>query len=148
MKTIEGHDVKIFTDNIEDTALEQIKGQRKAFRDAMAAELERRLDMMRKRQAYFSAVAEEYESFDEFIRTQKDWLEIFGIELSQDAKSYLSLRIQLDYTDYETYHIINSEDEHLTVSDIIWWQDLYCANSIMNIQTGESADEEDIPRCY
>ena len=90
MKTIEGHDVKIFTDNIEDTALEQIKEQRKAFRDAMAAELEKRLDMMRKRQAYFSAVAEEYESFDEFIRTQKDWLEIFGIELSQDDKSYLS----------------------------------------------------------
>ena len=25
MKTIEGHDVKIFTDNIEETALEQIK---------------------------------------------------------------------------------------------------------------------------
>lgn len=148
MKTIEGHDVKIFTDNIEDTALEQIKEQRKAFRDAMAAELEKRLDMMRKRQAYFSVVAEEYESFDEFIRTQKDWLEIFGIELSQDDKSYLSLRIQLDYTDYETYHIINGEDGHLTVSDIIWWQDLYCTNTIMNIQTGESADEEDIPRCY
>ena len=148
MKTIEGHDVKKFTDNIEDTTLEQIKEQRKAFRDAMATELEKRLDMMRKRQAYFSAVAEEYESFDEFIRTQKDWLEIFGIELSQDDKSYLSLRIQLDYTDYETYHIINGEDGHLAVSDIIWWQDLYCANSIMNIQTGESADEEDIPRCY
>lgn len=148
MKTIEGHDVKIFTDNIEDTALEQIKEQRKVFRDAMAAELEKRLDMMRKRQAYFSAVAEEYESFEEFIRTQKDWLEIFGIELSQDDKSYLSLRIQLDYTYYETYHIINGEDGHLAVSDIIWWQDLYCANSIMNIQTGESADEEDIPRCY
>ena len=122
--------------------------QRKVFRDAMAAELEKRLDMMRKRQAYFSAVAEEYESFEEFIRTQKDWLEIFGIELSQDDKTYLSLRIQLDYTYYETYHIINGEDGHLAVSDIIWWQDLYCANSIMNIQTGESADEEDIPRCY
>ena len=122
--------------------------QRKAFRDAMAAELEKRLDMMRKRQAYFSAVAEEYESFDEFIRTQKDWLEILGIELSQDNESYLSLRIQLDYTDYETYHIINSEDEHLTVSDIIWWQDLYCANSIMNIQTGVHADEEDITKCF
>lgn len=25
MKTIEGHDVKIFTDNIEENALEQIK---------------------------------------------------------------------------------------------------------------------------
>lgn len=122
--------------------------QRKTFSDAMAAELEKRLEMMRNRQAYFSAVAEEYESFDEFIRTQKEWLEIFGIELSQDNESYLSLRIQLDYTDYETYHIINGDDGHLTVSDIIWWQDLYCANSIMNIQTGESADEEDIIKFY
>lgn len=122
--------------------------QQKAFRDAMSDELEKRLEIMRKRQAYFSAVAEEYESFDEFIRTQKSWLEILGIELSQDNESYLSLRIQLDYTDYETYHIINGEEGHLTVSDIIWWQDLYCANSILNIQTGDSADEEDIPRCF
>ncbi len=122
--------------------------QRKAFRDAMAEELEKRLEIMRKRQAYFSAVAEEYESFDEFIRTQKDWFEIFGIELSKDNESYLSLRIQLDYYDYETYHIVNGDNGYLTVSDIIWWQDLYCANSLMNIQTGESADEEDIPGCY
>ena len=107
-----------------------------------------RIEMMRKRKAYFSEVAEEYESFDEFIRTQKDWLEIFGIELSQDNESYLSLRIQLDYTDYETYHIINGENRHLTVSDIIWWQDPYCANSLLNIKTGESADEKDISRCF
>ena len=111
-------------------------------------ELEKRLEMMRKRQVYFSAVAEEYKSFDEFIRTQKDWLEIFGIELSQDNESYLSLRIQLDSSDYETYHIINGEDGYLTASDITCWQDLYCANNILNIQTGERADEEDIPRCY
>lgn len=122
--------------------------QRTAFRNAMAEELKKRLDMMRKRQAYFSAVAEEYESFDEFTGTQKDWLEILGIELFQDNESYLSLRIQLDYTDYETYHIINGEDGHLTVSDIIWWQDLYSAYNLLNIQTGESADEEDIPRCF
>ena len=122
--------------------------QRKAFRDSIAQELKERLGRMRKRQAYFSAVAEEYESFDEFIRTQKDRLEIFGIELSQDNGSYLSLRIQLDFTDYETYHIIYGDNGHLTVSDIIWWQDLYCANSIMNIQTGVHADEEDITKCF
>ena len=122
--------------------------QRKAFRDSIAQELKERLGMMRKRQAYFSAVAEEYEYFDEFIRTQKYWLEIFGIVLSQDYESYLSLRIQLDFTDYETYHIIYGDNGHLTVSDIIWWQDLYCANSIMNIQTGVHADEEDITKCF
>lgn len=122
--------------------------QRKAWIEAMNEEMDKRLKMMRERQAYFSAVAEEYETFEEFIKTQKMWLDIMGIELYQENSSYLSLRIQLDFQDYETYHIIKGEDGKLTVSDIIWWQDLYCANSVMNIQTGESADEEDIPQCY
>lgn len=122
--------------------------QRKAWRTAMNEEMEKRLKMMRERQAYFSAVAEEYETFEEFTKTQKMWLDIMGIELYQEDSLYLSLRIQFDYTDYETYHIIKGDDGKLTVSDIIWWQDLYCANSLLNISTGEHADEEDIPRCY
>ena len=122
--------------------------QRTAWISAMNEEMDKRLRMMRERQAYFSAIAEEYESFEEFTDTQKMWLDIMGIDLYQENPSYLSLRIQLDYQDYETYHIIKGEDGKLTVSDVIWWQDLYCANSVLNISTGENADEEDIPRCY
>lgn len=122
--------------------------QRTAWISAMNEEMDKRLRMMRERQAYFSAIAEEYESFEEFTNTQKMWLDIMGIDLYQENPSYLSLRIQLDYQDYETYHIIKGEDGKLTVSDVIWWQDLYCANSVLNISTGENADEEDIPRCY
>lgn len=122
--------------------------QRKAWKIAMNEEMDKRLKMMRERQAYFSAVADEYDSFEEFVKTQKMWLDIMGIELYQENPSYLSLRIQLDYQDYETYHIVKGDDGKLTVSDIIWWQDLYCANSVLNISTGENADEEDIPRCY
>lgn len=121
---------------------------RKSWRVAMNEEMEKRLKMMRERQAYFSAVAEEYDTFEEFIKLQKMWLDIIGIELYQENPLYLSLRIQLNYTDYETYHIIKGDDGKLTVSDVIWWQDLYCANSVMNISTGKSADEEDIPLCY
>ena len=122
--------------------------QCKALKKAMAEELKNRLELMRKRQAYFSAVADEYESLDEFTNTQKEWLELLGIGLYQESPSYLSLRIQLDHTDYETYHIIYGDNGHLTVSDIIWWQDLYCANSLLNIQTGEHADEENITKCF
>lgn len=122
--------------------------ERKAWRTAIEEEMEKRLKMMRERQAYFLAVAEEYETFEEFIKTQKMWLDIMGVELYQENPFYLSLRIQLDITDYETYHIIKGDDGKLTVSDIIWWQDLYCANSLLNISTGEQADEEDISRCY
>lgn len=122
--------------------------QLKAWIKAMNEEMEKRLKMMRERQAYFSAVAEEYESFEEFSMTQKMWLEIMGVELYQENPLYLSLRIQLDFQDYETYHIVKGDNGKLTVSDIIWWQDFYCANSVLNISTGENADEEDIPRCY
>lgn len=122
--------------------------QQKAWSDAINKAMEERLKMMRERQAYFSAVAEECETFDEFIKTQKMRLDIVGIELYQKNPLYLSLHIQLDYTGYTPYHIIKGDYGKLTVSDIIWWQDLYCANSIMNISTGEKADEEDIPRCY
>ena len=122
--------------------------QQKAWSAAINEAMEERLKMMRERQAYFSAVAEEYETFEEFTKKQKMWLDIMGIELYQENPLYLSLRIQLDYTDYETYHIIKGDYGKLTVSDIIWWQDLYCANSFLNISTGVNADEEDIPRCY
>lgn len=122
--------------------------QRKAWKIAMNEEMDKRLKMMRERQAYFSAVADEYDSFEEFVKTQKMWLDSMGIELYQETPSYLSLRIQLDYQDYETYHIVKGDDGKLTVSDIIWWQDLYCVNSVLNISTGENADEEDIPQSY
>lgn len=46
--------------------------QCKAFKKTMAEEPKNRLELMRKRQAYFSAVADEYESLDEFTNTQKE----------------------------------------------------------------------------
>ena len=104
--------------------------------------------MMRERKAYFSAIAEKYETFEEFTKTQNRWLEIMGIELCQENPLYLSLYIQLDFHAYEKYHIIKGRNGKLTVSDIVWWQDLFYTNSVMNISTGECADEEDIPRCY
>ena len=54
--------------------------QRTAWISAMNEEMDKRLRMMRERQAYFSAIAEEYESFEEFTNTQKMWLDIMGID--------------------------------------------------------------------
>jgi len=106
-----------------------------------------RIEMMRKRQAYFSAVAEEYTSFEDFIKSQDLWLAIMGIQLTE-YDDRLELYIQLDFTEYEQYYVINTPEGNLTVSDIVEWQDEYCSNSWLNITIGESADEEDIPRCY
>ena len=102
-----------------------------------------RFEMMRKRQAYFSAVAEEYTSFADYIKAQDMWLAIMGIELTEQT-NFLQLHIQLDFVEYEDYFIIKTPEGTLTVSDIILWQDEVCCNSYLNISTGERADEEDI----
>ena len=106
-----------------------------------------RLEMMRKRQAYFFAVAEEYTSLADFIRTQDWWLAIMGIELKGQGH-YIVLHIQLDCKDYEDYFIFRLDDGTLTVSDVIQWQDEYYCSSYLNIETGKRADEKDISEYY
>ena len=102
-----------------------------------------RLEMMRKRQAYFSAVAEEYTSFADFIKAQDMWLAIMGIELT-DCRRYLKLYIQLDFAEYEEYYVGMTDDGHLTVSDIVMWNDNACCTSYIDINTGDAADKESI----
>ena len=104
---------------------------------------EDRLEMMRKRQAYFSAIAEEYTSFADFIKAQDIWLAIMGIELT-DCGRYVKLYIQLDFTEYEEYYVIMTDDGYLSVSDIVMWNDDVCCTSYIDINTGESSDEESI----
>ena len=96
-----------------------------------------RLEMMRKRQAYFSAVAEEYTSFADFIEAQDMWLAIMGIRLT-DCERYLKLYIQLDFAEYEEYYVIMADDRHLSVSDIVMWNNDVCCTSYIDINTGES----------
>ena len=75
-----------------------------------------RFEMIRKRQAYFLAVAEEYTSFADFIIAQDMWLAIMGIELT-DCGNYLKLYIQLDFSEYEVYYVIMDNDGRLTIGD-------------------------------
>lgn len=102
-----------------------------------------RLEMMRKRQAYFSAIAEEYTSFAGFIQAQDMWLAIMGIELT-DCGLYLKLYIQLDFSEYEEYYVIHDDDGQLTVSDIATWNNNECYTSYINISTGKSTEKESI----
>lgn len=103
--------------------------------------------MMLKRHAYFSALASEFNSLEEFAKANDEWLAIMGIEF-RAGDSYHDLYIQLDFTEYECYHVVPGDDGKLTVSHVIWWQDFTCANSLLNIFTGKEADEEDILTCY
>ena len=103
-------------------------------------------EMRRKRHACFSAIAEEYDSFKEFIKANDEWFAIMGIELCEEEK-YLSLHIQLDFSEYETYHVVHGRNGKLTVSHVIWCEDM-CANMLFNVFTENYADKEDILTQY
>lgn len=103
---------------------------------------EERLEMQRKRYAYFKEIAEKYNSFQSFIKDNDEKFAIVGIELNGDEES-ASLYIQLNYTDYELYHIIQLPSGQLTCSPVIWYQDEYCCNSLRNVVAGEDIDDEE-----
>lgn len=102
-----------------------------------------RLGMMRRRHAYFSAVAEEYGSFTDFIKAQDMWLSIMGIGLT-DCGQYLKLHIQLSSSQYEEYYVIMDKDGQLNISDIVMWNDNVGCASYLDICTGQLADKESI----
>ena len=103
--------------------------------------------LMKKRQAYFSCLAEKFSSFDDFIKANDLWFAIMGVELIK-THNYLTIHIQLNFTEYEDYFVIQVEENRLTVSNIIGWQDNYCCNNYLNLKTMEQADKEDIPKCF
>ena len=102
-----------------------------------------RLDMMRKRHAFLREIATQYSSLEAFANERDEWFAVRGIELTLCEK-YISLYIQLDYTKYEEYYVIPGKDGHLTISEVIMWQDECCANTYLNIFDLSYPDEEDI----
>ena len=112
--------------------------------DLGAMTSEQRLEMQRKRVTYFKEIAEKYNSIQVFIKDNEEKFAILGIELSGGDES-ASLYIQLDYTDYEQYHIIQKPSGQLTCSHIIWFKDNCWENSLWNAISGKYVyEEEDI----
>ena len=102
-----------------------------------------RFDMMRKRHAFLHEIATQYSSLEAFATERDEWFAVRGIELTLCEK-FISLYIPLGFNEYETYHIITVKDRSLDVSEVIWWQDPYCFNDVINIFTRESVDEKEI----
>ena len=103
---------------------------------------EERLLWMRKRHAHFTGIVKDYSSFEEYINDWDEKLALWGIELSNRG-AYLTLYMQLDFTEYESYHVIMGGNGHLAISSCVYFED-YCANTLMDIFTEEYVDEEDI----
>lgn len=102
-----------------------------------------RFDMMRKRHAFLREIATQYYSLETFAMEKDEWFAVRGIELTLCEK-YISLYIPLGSNEYETYHVVNGKDGLLDISEVIWWQDPYSFNDVINIFTRESVGEEEI----
>lgn len=103
---------------------------------------EERYAMMRKRHALLREIATQYSSLETFASERDEWFAVRGIELT--FYEYISLYIPPGFNEYETYHAITGKNRMLDVSEVIWWQDPYCFNAVINIFTGEHANEEEI----
>lgn len=104
---------------------------------------EERYKMMRKRHAFLCNIVKPYSSLEKLARDKDEWFAMLGIDTYLYEK-YISLYIQLDYTEYEEYYVIPGKDGHLTISEVIMWQDECCANTYLNIFDLSYPDEEDI----
>jgi len=111
--------------------------------DLIDMSFEKRLEMMQKRHEFLSEMVNGYTDFDTFISDHDERLAVMGIELHQ-YDDHLYLYNSLGFNEYEGYHIVRNKSGQLVVSPVIWWQDLYCANNLMNIFTGDSVEEEEI----
>lgn len=125
-----------------DVAQEPVKTNALAERAAISRNLQERCVMMRKRHAFLKAIAAPFNSLDEFAKANNEWCAIVGLTLDK-RDNYIEININLNNGDDETYFIL-SNDGCLTVSEIVRWQDDYCATSFLNIFTLENADEDEI----
>ena len=102
-----------------------------------------RFDWMRKRHKFLHDMAKKYTSLEEFAQDKEEWFALVGDNLSLND-NLITIDLYLDYGEYEMYYIIPDGKGHLTVSEVILWQDDCCANTYLNIFTLNSPDENDI----
>lgn len=129
--------------NAVDLSEEPIKSNAQAEREIIMQKLKERCDMMKKRHAFLTAMVKPFNDFDAFMIDHGEWCSIVGIDLAKCVK-YLEITIHLEGTDYETYFAVPSKEGHLTISEVIRWQDDYCANTYLNIFSLYGAEENEI----
>ena len=129
--------------NAVDMSEEPIKSNAQAEREVIMQNLKERYTLMAKRHAFLKAMVSPFNSTDEFVKNRGEWCAIVGINLAQ-CVNYLEITINLEDGDYETYFAIPSMSGHLIMSEIVRWQDDYCANTLLNITTQEVAAEGEI----
>ncbi len=83
---------------------------------------DKRIEMMRKRHAFFSKMVEGYTDLHMFFKDNDERFAIMGMELSE-FDTHLQIYIQLDFTEYEYYYIDKDEQGNLVVRNTVSWDD-------------------------
>lgn len=102
-----------------------------------------RFEWMRKRHAFLHDIVSPYNSIDKFVKDKEHWFALLGMDLGFHNE-YAYIDMWLDYGEYEMYFVIPGNNGHLTVSEVIRWQDDTCANTHLNIFSLHGAEENDI----
>ncbi len=102
-----------------------------------------RVNWMRKRHAFLNNLVSSYTSLDDFTKDKEEWFALLGTDLTRE-NDYVYLYMWLDYGEYEMYFVIPNTDGHLTISEVIRWQDDTCANTYLNIFSLYGADDNEI----
>ena len=113
--------------------------------DLVAMNFAVRVYWMRKRHAFLNNLVSSYTSLDDFTKDKEEWFALLGTDLTRE-NDYVYLYMWLDYGEYEMYFVIPNTDGHLTISEVILWQDDTCANTYLNIFNllGSDGTDEDI----
>lgn len=111
--------------------------------DLVAMNNAERVNWMRKRHAFLNNLVSSYTSLDDFTKDKEEWFALLGTDLTRE-NDYVYLYMWLDYGEYEMYFVIPNTDGHLTVSEVILWQDGTCANTYLNIFSLYEADDNEI----
>lgn len=111
--------------------------------DLVAMNNAERVNWMRQRHAFLNNLVSSYTSLDDFTKDKEEWFALLGTDLTRE-NDYVYLYMWLDYGEYEMYFVIPNTDGHLTISEVILWQDDTCANSYLNIFSLRGADDNEI----
>ena len=111
--------------------------------DLVAMNTAERVNWMRKRHAFLNNLVSSYTSLDDFTKDKEEWFALLGTDLTRE-NDYVYLYMWLDYGEYEMYFVIPNTDGHLTISEVILWQDDTCANTYLNIFSLCGADDNEI----
>lgn len=104
-----------------------------------------RIEMMRKRHAFFSKMVEGYTDLHMFFKDNDERFAIMGMELSE-FDTHLQIYIQLDFTEYECYYIDKENRGKLVVRNTVSWDDC-CAREEIDIFQWQRNKFENFQSC-